>query len=222
MKGLLVKDICLLLHQKKLLMFMLLMSIVLNFNSDSDGSFVVWYLSFVCSFFVINSITYDEYENGYRFLFTLPVRRNTYVRAKYAYAVLICTLSWLTGCLISIAFYLAKNQSVRVQTEMGETCIILPLILIFLAVMIPIQFKFGYEKGRFVMAFIFCGCILIGYLLQKIGEQAGESLGQIMQMADRLLKLDWWLQAGMFGIATLLVLGISYLVSVVVMRQKEF
>lgn len=220
MKGLLVKDICLLLQQKKFLMLLLLLSTVLNFNSD--GSFVVGYLAFVCSFFVINSITYDEYENGYRFLFTLPVRRNTYVRAKYVYAVLLCTLAWLTGCLISIAFYLAKNQAVRVQTEMGEACIILPLILIFLAVMIPIQFKFGYEKGRIVMAFIFCGCILIGYLLQKIGEQPSVPLGQIMQMVDRFMKLDWWLQAGVFGIATLLVLGISYLVSVAVMRRKEF
>ncbi|MDE6566997.1 MAG: ABC-2 transporter permease [Lachnospiraceae bacterium] len=220
MKGLLVKDICLLLQQKKFLILLLVLSIVLNFNSD--GSFVIGYLTFVCSFFVISSITYDEYENGYRFLFTLPVGRNSYVQAKYAFAVLLCTLAWLTGCLISTAFYLANNQAAKVQAGMGEACILLPLILIFLAVMLPVQFKFGSEKGRIVMAFTFCGCILIGYLLQKIGEQASVQLGQIMQMVNRLLKLDWWLQAGIFGIVTLLVLGISYMVSVAVMRGKEF
>lgn len=220
MKGLLVKDFCLLLQQKKFLMLLLLLSIVLNFNSD--GSFVVGYLTFVCSFFVINSITYDEYENGYRFLFTLPFRRETYVRAKYVFAVLLCAMAWLAGCLISTAFYLAKNQMSGLQTGMGETCMLLPLILIFLAVMLPVQFKFGSEKGRIVMAFTFCGCIFIGYLLQKIGEQAGEQMGQIMQWVDRMMKQDWWVQAGLLGIVAVLILGISYLVSITVMRRKEF
>lgn len=220
MKGLLVKDFGLLLQQKKFLMLLLLLSIVLNFNSD--GSFVVGYLTFVCSFFVINSITYDEYENGYRFLFTLPFRRETYVRAKYVFAVLVCAMAWLAGCLISTAFYLAKNQMSGLQAGMGDTCMLLPLILIFLAVMLPVQFKFGSEKGRIVMAFTFCGCILIGYLLQKIGEQAGEQMGQIMQWVDRMMKQDWWVQAGLLGIVAVLILGISYLVSITVMRRKEF
>ena len=220
MKGLLVKDISLLLQQKKFLIVLLLMSIVLNFNSD--GSFVVGYLTFVCSFFVINSIAYDEYENGYRFLFTLPVSRNSYVRAKYVFAVLLCALAWMVGCLISITFYLAKSQAVNVQEEIGEACVILLLILIFLAVMLPIQFKFGSEKGKIVMAFTFCGCIMIGYLLQRIGEQAGESLRQVMLWADRLLKQDQWVQLGILGIVTVIVLGISYLLSGAVMRRKEY
>lgn len=220
MKGLLVKDFCLVLQQKKFLVLLLLLSVVLNFNSG--GSFVVLYLTFVCSFFVINSIAYDECENGYRFLFTLPVRRKTYVRAKYVFAVLICTMAWLVGCLISSSFYLAKNQQSSVQEGMGEACVLLPLILIFLAIMLPIQFKFGSEKGRIVMAFTFCGCILIGYLLQKIGEQSGEQIGQIMQWVDRLLKQGWWIQTGILGIAAVMILGISYLVSITVMRRKEF
>lgn len=220
MKGLLIKDFCLLLQQKKFLMLLLLLSIALNFNSD--GSFVIGYLTFVCSFFVINSITYDEYENGYRFLFTLPVRRETYVRAKYAFAVLLCAMAWLAGCLISSVFYLAKNQLSSMQAGMGEACILLPLILIFLAVMLPVQFKFGSEKGRIVMAFTFCGCILIGYLLQRFGEQAGEQMRQIMQRIDQLLKQGWWVQAGILGIVAVIVLGISYLASIAIMRGKEF
>lgn len=138
------------------------------------------------------------------------------------FAVLICTMAWLAGCLISSAFYLAKNQQSSVQEGMGEACVLLPLILIFLAIMLPIQFKFGSEKGRIVMAFTFCGCILIGYLLQKIGERSGEQIGQIMQWVDRLLKQGWWIQTSILGIAAVMILGISYLVSITVMRRKEF
>ena len=108
MKGLLVKDFCLIRQQKKFLAILLLLAIVLNYNSD--GSFVIGYLTFVCSFLIISSISYDEYDNGYSFLFTLPVGRKTYVQSKYIFAVLLSSCSWMTGCVIASVFYLARNQ----------------------------------------------------------------------------------------------------------------
>ena len=68
------------------------------------------------------------------------------------------------------------------------------------------------------MALTFCGCILIGYLFEKYGGQ----LGEIMQRIDQLLEQGWWVQAGLLGIVAVIVLGISYLVSIAVMRRKEF
>ena len=67
MRGLLVKDLRLMMGQKKFLLLLLFMTVVLNFNDNI--TFVVYYLTFVCSFFVISSIAYDENDNGYPFLF---------------------------------------------------------------------------------------------------------------------------------------------------------
>lgn len=223
MKGLLVKDIHMLLQQKNILMMILLLSVLLNFSMEN--TFAVGYLTFVGSFFIINSITYDEYENGFSFLFTLPIRRNTYVRSKYIFAVLACLLFWLTGCVITLAYCLVKNQFGKMQGGMMEACIYLPLILIFLAVMLPILFKFGSEKGRIVMAVVFCACILIGYLVgNMVTGQAGVYLETFMQKLDQLLvRPEWrWILAGAIGAGTVIILGISYWVSIAVMRQKEF
>lgn len=219
MKGLLIKDICMILQQKKFLGMILLLSVLLNFSSDDI--FAVGYLTFLCSFFVINSISYDEYENGYRFLFTLPIRRNTYVRSKYVLAISLCLLSWLAGCLIALACYLAKNQFDRVQGGMVESCMFLPVMLIFLAVMIPVLLKFGAEKGRIVMAIIFCGCVFIGYLGAQMGGQS-VLVERTMQLLDRLLAQPRWVFASEIGAGTVILLGISYWVSVAVMRRKEF
>ena len=223
MKGLLVKDIYMLLQQKNFLMMILLLSVLLNFSMDN--TFAVGYLTFVGSFFIISSISYDEYENGFSFLFTLPIRRDTYVRSKYIFAILACLLFWLMGCLITLAYCLVKNQFGRMQGGMMEACIYLPLILIFLAVMLPILFKFGSEKGRIVMAVIFCSCILVGYLVgSMITGQVGAYLESFMQMLDQLLvQPRWrWILAGAIGAGMVMILGISYWVSIAVMRRKEF
>ena len=58
MKGLLIKDLRLMLQQKRFFLILFFIAIVLNFNSDG-GTFVVAYLTFLCSSFVLSTITYD-------------------------------------------------------------------------------------------------------------------------------------------------------------------
>lgn len=223
MKGLLVKDICIILQQKKFFGLVLLLSVFLN--SMDSSTFSVSYLTFVCSFFVISSIAYDEADNGYRFLFTLPIRRESYVGAKYILAVFTVLFSWLLGYLIALACCFAKNQLALMQTGMGEECIVLLLILLFMAIMLPVQFKFGSEKGRFVMAFIFCGCALLGFLVCEMAKQPGqweEVWEQIANLQDWLVKQPKVALVSAAGAGTVLIMGISYWVSVAVMRRKEF
>ena len=58
MKGLLVKDICIILQQKKFFGLLLLLSVFLN--STDSPTFSVSYLTFVCSFFVYASCQTGE------------------------------------------------------------------------------------------------------------------------------------------------------------------
>ena len=81
MRGLLVKDLRQILQQKKFLVIMLLLAFFLNMNTD--GSFVFGYLTFVGAFLVLNTLSYDEYDNTLPFIFTLPVERKTYAIEKY-------------------------------------------------------------------------------------------------------------------------------------------
>lgn len=217
MKGLLVKDFSLIKQQKKFLAILLLLSIVLNYNSD--GSFVIGYLTFVCSFLIISSISYDEYDNGYSFLFTLPVGRKTYVRSKYIFAVLLSGCSWMVGCVIASVFYLARNQVGRLRGSMAEAWILLLAILIFLAIVLPLQFKFGAEKGRYAMLATFGICFVIGYLGKTISDSLGIHPERIFY---RLLAQNSWVLGGILLLGTVIILGISYLFSVAILRQKEF
>ena len=78
MTGLLLKDFRLFLQQKRFFAILVFIAIIMGLNSDS--TFTMAYLTFVCSFFVLSTISYDEFDNCYPFLMTLPVKRSDYVK----------------------------------------------------------------------------------------------------------------------------------------------
>lgn len=220
MKGLLIKDFCLLMQQKKILALILFLAVMLNYNSD--GTFVIGYLTFVCAFLALGSISYDEYDNGYAFLFTLPIGRKSYVRSKYLFAVMVCVASWLTGCLVAFAFFLARNQMGDMLDAIQGVEAVLAGVLIFLAVLMPLKLKYGADKGKIAMLAVLGICCLSGYLAKVMAETAGIAVDQITDRLNRFWTQNIWIvEAGMWT-GTVLILGISYLASVAVMKRKEF
>lgn len=78
MKGLMVKDLRLLANQKQFFLIVVFMSVMLII-SGQNMFFIVSYGTMICSFFTISTINYDEFNNGYEFLFTMPISRWGYV-----------------------------------------------------------------------------------------------------------------------------------------------
>lgn len=100
MKGLLIKDFKLMKGQKNF--FLAIVSIALAMITLSPGtSFAIGFLGFVGSLFSLSSISYDEFDNGNAFLFSLPITRKEYVLEKYTFGVLCGIASLFLGTLIS-------------------------------------------------------------------------------------------------------------------------
>ncbi len=78
MKGLLIKDFQLLKAQKSF--FMVLIAVAVGMCLFSyDTSFITGFLTFAVSLFTISTVSYDEFDNGNAFLFSLPISRTGYV-----------------------------------------------------------------------------------------------------------------------------------------------
>lgn len=97
MKGLFVKDLKLMSGQKKFLALVFLLACVLL--TTNSATFVINYLTIFCSILVVSTISYDEFDNGNAFLFTLPISRKEYVR-KNTYLDLVWALlyGFLQSC----------------------------------------------------------------------------------------------------------------------------
>ena len=79
------KDLCLLLQRSRAMIIMVGVGVIIGFSTD--GGFLIGYLTMISAILSIGTISYDEFDNGYPFLLTLPVTRKSYVMAKYLFCL---------------------------------------------------------------------------------------------------------------------------------------
>lgn len=215
MKGLLIKDLKLMANQRQFLL-MLLVFTVLFMNTNVD--FVIGYLTFVGSFFTLSTISYDEYDNGYAFLFTLPVDRKRYVKEKY---LLFMGLSIFTGILSFVLVYGYRSMvqgNGRSQDLLFTVGSVLLAVCFMMALLLPLQLKFGSEKSRIALVMVVGGGTLIGYGIMKLlGYFSIDIEALFLQIAESPSLIPVVL-AAVIGI----VLFFSYKISVKIMEGKEF
>ena len=71
MKGLLIKDFQLMKNQGKILIAILVVIAAFGIIADGNSSFLTAYITIFLALFTTSTISYDEYDSGYLFLFTL-------------------------------------------------------------------------------------------------------------------------------------------------------
>ena len=152
MIGLLKKDIFLLKAQKNF--FLLIIAITFFIGYNANNSFAVFYLTFLCSFQMLNSFSYDDNGGCTSFLLTLPVSRSGYVREKYVFGLLLTSAGWIIGELINVSMALMRGNMPQ-MAEIGQNLAWLMGFWIFIFVTIPVVIKYGVERGRIVIFFIF-------------------------------------------------------------------
>ena len=189
MKGLLIKDFKLLKGQKNFFMTITAISIIMIIVSPGT-SFPIGFLGFVGALFSLSSISYDEFDNGNAFLFSLPITRKDYVLEKYIFGLISGIMFLLLGTVISLVVIgITKTGSFNeIFLTAGS---LFPTILLILSIMLPFILKFGGEKGRIaiigVMGFIF----VIGLLLIKTTEEKRvlEKRGVLMDLTILVVGL---------------------------------
>ncbi len=214
MKGMLIKDLKLMKVQKNFFIVVIFMAVALSF-AMGNLSFIMGYLTFVIPMFTVSSISYDEFDYGYPFLFTLPISRKGYVAEKYVFSFILGFGSFV----VSLALILSVGLFVD-YGPIGETLRAIPFILavmaVLMSVMIPLQLKFGAEKSR--IALILTGGVLfvIGYGISKISEYFEiDLIGKIMSVNFGILVVIAVLTAG-------IILFLSLKISQRIMAKKEF
>lgn len=220
MKGLLIKDFKLLASQKTFFVSIVFFSIIMFFG-NFDPSFIVGYLTFIFSLFVISTISYDDYNNGFAFLFTLPITRKTYVRSKFVLSLILGLTSWgFTMILSAGAIYLSTKTLVTLDWVLSQSVACL-VIFTLLSIMIPLQLKFGSEKSRIVMFIFYGGIFGIGALITVIlGPNNTQTL--LNSILSSISSTNEFVIMGIVVLTLLVILLSSYIASIKVIKNKQF
>lgn len=212
MSGLMQKDMCLLLQRSRVLVVLIAVGAIMGFSTD--GSFVIGYLAMTCSILTVGTISYDEFDNGFPFLFTLPITKKTYVTGKYVFCMLGGLIGWGISVVIVICCTLIKGGEFTVS-DIWNTLAFIPVIGLIVALMLPIQLKFGAEKSRIAIIAIGAGAWAVGTILLN-------HLPDNLQLPDLVSNLDENIAAISVIVLSVLSLVISYFISLHIMEKKEY
>ena len=93
------------------------------------------------------------------------------------------------------------------------------MILLFFAVNLPLQLKYGAEKGRIVLVGVTVSVFAVVFGLAKIVESFDMNLLKAVDTLERMGSV-WFF--GILIAACILIIRISYSVSVKIMEKRQF
>lgn len=218
MKGLLVKDFKLVKLQKNFFFMIIAVAVGVTIIND-DATFMLSFLTFVMSMFTLSTISYDEFDNGNAFLFTLPVSRKSYVVEKYVFSFLLGGGSWVLAVLFAVVFSIIQG-TVSVLEVVMAAVVIFMIMLMVQAAMIPFQLKFGGEKGRIAMVGAVGILFIIGFVAVKIAEGLGIDLLNVG--IGSLSTVNMGMAVAIAIAVDAVVLLVSMKISISIMDRKEF
>ena len=218
MKGFFIKDLHLMLNQKKMLVMFFVIGLLLTI-SNSDMSFAVSYTMFVMAIMASGTISYDTFENGMAYLMVLPAKRRDYVMEKY---ILVFATALITGVLISgVAFAVASGQgnSIDAKGLLLQCGGLFLTLMIMMSFMLPVNIKYGAEKGRLVLFAVFAIVFIAAYIIRNTNVFSQEQIENVMM---KLMTLSKTGLITSLCVGSLLIMLISMFVSIKIMEKKEF
>ena len=217
MKGLFVKDIRLILTMRQQLFIFLAVCALIAFTAE--GSFVVGYTSALLGILGLSTLGFDEHENGFPFLFSLPVDARIYVNEKYLLCILLDLAGLIFGTVLFFVACLTRGRMAMFQEDIVYVVFYLPATLLLILSILPVQMIFGREKSR-IITFVLYGVLFgLSAVLAKL-------VGPLDQIKAPQNMPEWvsnpFVISAVLCVLVLAVCVILYCICMKTMRNKEF
>lgn len=220
MKGLLMKDFQLMKNQGKIGIAILVVIAAFGIFADGNSSFLTAYFTIFLALFATSTISYDEYDSGYLFLFTLPVSRKGYVAEKYVFGFLSILIAWCFGMAVGTADFLRTTPHDSLTDWFISGTLYIAVAVIFLSFTIPVRLKFEAEMARYANLIAIIAMLVIYTLIMGGIEYLPESwTANVAAFFNGLGDMGIWMCV---MTAALVILIISYLCSRRIILHKEF
>lgn len=213
MKGLLLKDIYM--AAKYCRLYVLMALIFALVSVWSDNLLFAAYPVLLASAVPVNLLAYDEKDKWALCAGALPVTRAQLVSVKYLMTLIALGISLLFAGL-GLTVNALVTGGAHVSALLSYLCLFFSAGLLCPALMLPIVFRLGVEKGRFVYI---CVLLLFFGLMSAAGV-----LGAAMGASFETLALSAGQIAGLLALMLLLCAALfagSWLLSVRVYAKRD-
>ena len=195
MKGLLRKDLYMILRYCRTLLVFCALFMVIGVFSGGENSFFIIYPVLFGGVIPVTLISYDERFHWDRYCDTMPLRRSTVVDARYLMTLLCAGALYLVTMAVQAGVLLPRGGA----AVLGQAAVLLPAVgLLPGALMLPIIYRWGVEKGRiayYVLIAVFTagGIVFADNWLETKPGAAGSGVGALSIMLTLVLFGASWL-----------------------------
>ena len=219
-RGLLEKDFRLFFRQGgNLFCVLAFVALFFTLTEKKTATFIAIYIPSVIAVYAGNTISYDENNHGYMYLFSLPVNKKIYVREKYMFSFIMTVFGWGIGVICAGITVLIKPEEVFDPETLAMELITIFVFQAIAGIMIAIRIRFEGEKGRIVLPIAILIIFAICYTIRSFMKT---NLG----LKESILHMIGGIGDFEIGIAlivlSLLIWFASYKYSMRVMKKKEF
>lgn len=210
MLGLIKKDFLLIKANSKQMVIIFIVYLMLAFQGTFDATFIVPLIGIML---FISTFSYDDFNNWNSYTVTLPDGRRNVVRAKYIASIILTVILGAVALAISAGISYTKTNSINVDEIMSSLMGTMLSSVIIISLLYPIVFKFGATNGRIILFAVVFGIAGIGALIAQFVDMT--SIINIINRLDNYSLIA-------IPIISVILLGISYLISNKIYQRKEF
>ncbi len=210
MLGLIKKDFLLIKANLKSMVIIFIVYLILAFQGTFDVTFIVPLIGIML---FISTFSYDDFNNWNSYAVTLPNGRKNVVRAKYIASIILTVVLGIGALAIGIGISYTKTNRINLDEIISSLMGTMLSSIIIISLLYPIVFKFGATNGRIILFAVVFGTAGIGALIAKFVDMTS-----IINMINRLDSYS--LIA--IPIISVILIGISYLISNKIYQNKEF
>lgn len=173
------------------------------------------------------SFAFEEKNNSYRFLLSMPISRSQIVTCRYLFILLmtIKTIPYTIGIqylLVTLIKNMHTNISIP-EINIQNSLYSISAVLIVIALYLPLIFKMGSTKStpyiRILMMVIIAGTYAVQWLLNLLESIIGKELYN--SIVRDLSTLNSWIPTIIMILVSLLILYISTNISKKIFNRRD-
>lgn len=210
MLGLIKKDLLMIKSNIKTIIIMMFVFLVMTINEGSNFVFIPTFISIML---MMSTFSYDEYNKTDAYIASLPNGKTNAVTSKYLATLIVVVLSLILS--FTLSYFAGISQGNLDLEDITMTTLGCGAsVLILQSILYPTIYKLGIEKGRISIFVIVFSIVGLGTILMKNGLSI-KIPTSIMTLLNNYGMI-------IIPLIVLIILFISYKISVHIYKQKEF
>ena len=210
MLGLIKKDFLIIKANLKSMVITFIVYLMLAFQGTFDVTFIIPIIGIML---FISTFSYDDFNNWNSYAVTLPDGRRNVVRAKYIASIILTVVLGIIALAIGIGISYIKTNAINLNEIISSLMGTALSSITIISLLYPIVFKFGATNGKIILFAVVFG---IGGIVALVSNFI--DMTSVINMINGLENYS----IIAIPIISVILLGISYLISNKIYQNKEF